>query len=130
MKIFSEKHVNNSRQISSSPLDLTIHHLDIQACFAKIKSYFGFAKKKAIYTANKIGAANYSSRSNISILSQFLNLQRLFRRAKIRALKHTRSSYYCSNDLTLLRTPKPCPFYSLGRVVLLLCHYFDLVCNR
>ena len=49
MKIFSEKQVNNSRQISSSPLDLTIHHLDIQACFAKIKSYFGFAKKKAIY---------------------------------------------------------------------------------
>ncbi len=120
----------SSRQITRPTLELTIYYLDTQAFCAKIKSYFGFAKKKAIYTANKIGAANYSSRTNISILSQFLNLQRLFRRAQIRALKHTHSSYYYSNDLTLLRTPKPCPFYDLGRVVLLLCHYFDLVCNR
>ena len=70
----------SSRQITSPSIELTIYYLDTQAFCAKIKSYFGFAKKKAIYTA-KNGAANYSSRSNISILSQFLNLQRFFRRA-------------------------------------------------
>lgn len=39
----------SSRQITRPTLELTIYYLDTQAFCAKIKSYFGFAKKKAIY---------------------------------------------------------------------------------
>ena len=39
----------SSRQITRPTLELTIYYLDTQAFCAKIKSYFEFAKKKAIY---------------------------------------------------------------------------------